>query len=66
MIKNVISARNLHKQNVEPYRFSVLGSPLEPKPKKEPQGKTEKKKKRAKNFSNRAYKETRVELQMKQ
>jgi flagellar assembly protein FliH len=35
MIKNVISASNLHDHNVEPYRFRVLGSTLEPKPKNE-------------------------------
>ena len=63
MIKNVISASNLHEHNVEPYRFRVLGSSLEPKPKREPQCETEEKKEEVKNSPIEPIKETKVEPQ---
>jgi len=46
MIKNVISASNLHDHNVEPYRFRVLGSALESKSKNEPDDESKKEEKK--------------------
>ena len=36
MIRTVISSKNMHDHNVEPYRFKVLGTTFEPKQKPEP------------------------------
>ncbi|MBE0495101.1 MAG: flagellar assembly protein FliH [Campylobacterales bacterium] len=47
MIHSVISSKNMHDHNVEPYRFKVLGTTLESKPKGESE--EEKKEQETKN-----------------
>jgi flagellar assembly protein FliH len=42
MIKSVISSSNLYEHNIEPYRFKVLGSVVDPKKKSETEPKKEK------------------------
>jgi len=37
MIRTVISSKKIDEHNIEPYRFKVLGSVIDPKPKAEPE-----------------------------